>query len=142
LVHPLARAHPERALPKESQRAKLTKAAYPWLVNVPKSITGTGERERRYFTTKTHAETFCQQQRNRLENFGRNSNSMSLSPGQLEQAAMAFARLPKGVSLNQVVSEYLARHDAVARSVTFKTMFERFVESKTNKSAAYKTGLR
>ena len=119
---------------------KTTLEKYPWRVNLPASISANGKRERRFFATKIEATTFCEQQSVRLDNFGRNSTT--LSPGQLEQAAMAFARLPEGVALNVVVSEYLTRHNALARSVTFKEMFERFMESKAGHSAAYQTGLK
>ena len=119
---------------------KTTLEKYPWRVNLPASISANGKRERRFFATKIEAATFCEQQSTRLDNFGRNSTT--LSPGQLEQAAMAFARLPEGVALNTVVAEWLALHDATARSVTFKEMFERFMESKDGHSAAYQTGLK
>lgn len=119
---------------------KTTLEKYPWRVNLPASITQDGKRERRFFATKIEATTFCEQQSTRLDNFGRNSTT--LSPGQLEQAALAFARLPEGVALNTVVAEWLALHDTTARSVTFKEMFERFMESKAGHSAAYQTGLK
>ena len=44
-----------------------TKAHAPWVVNLPPLLSGTAKRERRYFDTKTAAETFCTQQRIRKE---------------------------------------------------------------------------
>ena len=98
---------------------------WPWRVNLPANISTTGRRERRFFETKREAETFCQQQRTRLQNFGRNTST--LTPGQLEEAAMAFDRLrPVGVSLNTVVTDFIARHKAREKSVTFKQLFDAF----------------
>jgi integrase len=80
-------------------------------------------------------------QRTRLANYGRNSST--LTPGQQEEAAMAFDRLaPYSVTLNTVVADFIARQKAKANSVTFKTLFDSFITSKQNKSAAYLRGLK
>jgi integrase len=114
---------------------------WPWRVNLPATISGSGKRERRFFAKKPEAETFCRQQRTRLQNFGRNSST--LTPGQLEEASMAFERLaPFSAPLNVVVAEYIARRDAKARSVTFKALFDAFTASKKNRSEAYLRGLK
>jgi len=113
----------------------------PWCVNLPANVSASGKRERRFFETKAEAQTFAQQERTRLENFGRKSTT--LTPGQLEEAAMAFERIARfGVSLNTVISEFEQRHDARAKSVTFKAMFERFQETKKNKSEEYRRDLK
>lgn len=115
--------------------------ATPWRVNLPANVSSTGKRERRFFKTKGEAETFCQQQRTRLENFGRNAST--LTPGQLEQAAKAFERLAAlGVSLGDVVADFMARRAATEKSVTFNELFARFTDSKKTKSAAYLRGLK
>ena len=114
---------------------------WPWRVNLPAGYTTTGKRQRHFFKTRQEAETFAQSQRIRLDNWGRASSA--LTPSQAEQAAVAFHKLsPYHVSLNTVVVDFIARHDARARSVTFKTLFERFVESKKNRSEAYLRGLK
>lgn len=114
---------------------------WPWRVNLPANVSNSGKRERRFFDTKQEAETFCRQQRTRLDNFGR--NSLTLTPGQQEQAAMAFERLaPFGVPLNTAIAEYVARLEAKKKSVTFSVLFDLFVASKRNRSKAYKTALR
>jgi integrase len=114
---------------------------WPWRVNLPAGYTSTGKRQRHFFKSKSEAETFAQSQRIRIENYGRNSSP--LTPGQQEDAATAFQKLaPYNVELNTVVTDFLARHDARARSVTFKTLFERFTESKKNRSDAYLRGLK
>jgi integrase len=121
--------------------AKSRLLSRPWRVNLPPSISGSGKRERHFFQTCQDAETFCRQQRTRLQNFGRNSTS--LTPVQLEDAAQAFAKLqPHGLSLNEVVASFLSQREAMEKSVTFKTLFERFVASKHGKSEAYLRGLR
>src|ERR1051325_3176361 len=114
---------------------------WPWRVNLPANISSTGKRERRFFDTKQKADTFCRQQRTRLENFGRNSST--LSPGQQEEAAIAFDRLrPYGVTLNAAVADFIARRKAREKSVTFKQLFDAFTSSKKNRSAAYLRGLK
>jgi len=56
---------------------------------------------------------------------------------------MAFQRLaPYGAELNMVVSDFIVRHDARTNSVTFRTLFERFVESRKNRSATYLASLK
>ena len=71
-----------------------------------------------------------------MQNFGRNSTG--LTPAQLEDAASAFEKLgPHGVSLNEVVAQFLRRRATVERSVTFSELFERFVAAKQDKAASY-----
>lgn len=116
-------------------------AKWPWRLNLPAKISSSGKRERRFFATKREAVTFADQQRTKLENFGRNSST--LTPGQQEQAAIAFERLaPYGATLNTVVAEFIERRQAAANSVTFKELFERFTVSKKSRSAAYLRGLK
>lgn len=56
---------------------------------------------------------------------------------------MAFDRLASyGVSLNHVVADYVTRHEARKKSVTFKTLFEMFTATKQKKSKAYLRGLK
>jgi integrase len=114
---------------------------WPWRVNLPANISNSGKRERRFFNSKSEAQTFCRQQRIRLDNFGRNSGM--LTPGQQEQAAMAFERLaPYNVTLNSVVVDFIARRQAIAQSITFEELFERFMGSRKSRSEAYLRGLK
>jgi integrase len=114
---------------------------WPWRVNLPANITATGNRERRFFKSRVEAQTFCRLERTRLANYGR--NSATLTPGQQEEAAMAFERLaPYSVALNTVVADFIARQRAKSNSVTFKALFDSFITSKQNKSAAYLRGLK
>jgi integrase len=114
---------------------------WPWRVNLPANITASGKRERRFFAKKAEAQTFCQLQRVRIENYGR--NAVGLTPGQQEEAAMAFGRLaPYSVALNTVVADFISRQKAKANSVTFKSLFDSFTASKQNRSTAYLRGLK
>ena len=114
---------------------------WPWRVNLPANITTTGKRQRRFFESKQVADTFCRAERIRLDNYGRNSTT--LTPGQQEEAAIAFERLsPYDVTLNTVVADFVARHEAQARSVTYKALVEAFIGSKKNRSKAYLRALK
>jgi integrase len=114
---------------------------WPWRVNLPGNITGTGKRQRRFFESKQAAETFCRVERIRLDNYGRNSTT--LTPGQQEEAAMVFERLsPYNVTLNTVVADFIARYEARTRSITYKALVEAFIVSKRNRSKAYLRALK
>src|SRR6266436_4914640 len=118
-----------------------TKAHAPWVVNLPPLLSSTGKRERRYSGTKKTAEEFCRQQRIRLENYG--TASTSLPAGKIEEAAAALEKLNgTGIGLLQAVEQVLKWKRSRENSVTFKTMFEKFVEAKASRSAAYLTALR
>ena len=113
----------------------------PWCVNVPARISLSGKRERKFFDTKGQAETFATQQRTRVENYG--TSATILSPGQLEQAAAAFEQLkPFGATLGEAVGQYVSWREQAARSVTFKKLFELFMEAKSQRSDAYRRQLR
>jgi integrase len=124
--------------PKET-----TKAHAPWVVNLPPLLSSNGKRERRYFDTKKAAAEFCRQQRIRLENYG--TASTTLPAGKIEEAQAAFEKLQgTGMTLLEAVEQVLRLKTARESSVTFKTMFERFVETKRGKqrSIPYLTALR
>src|SRR4029077_102202 len=100
-----------------------TKAHAPWVVNLPPLLSSTAKRERRYFDTKRAAETFCAQQRIRLENYG--TASRMLPPGKIEEASAAFEKLDgTGISLLEAVGQVLKWKQSRESSVTFKSMFE------------------
>jgi integrase len=119
-----------------------TKSHAPWVVNLPPLLSSTAKRERRYFGTKRAAETFCTQQRIRLENYG--TASTTLPAGKIEQAAAAFEKLNgTGIGLLEAVEQALQWKRTRENSVTFKSMFESFIEAKTGRrSAPYLTALR
>ena len=79
-----------------------TKPHAPWVVNLPPLLSSTAKRERRYFGAKKAAETFCTQQRIRLENYG--TASTTLPAGKIEEAAAAFEKLNgTGIGLLEAV---------------------------------------
>jgi integrase len=119
-----------------------TKPHAPWVVNLPPALSSTSKRERRYFDTKKAAKEFCAQQRIRLENYG--TTSANLPAGKIEQAAAAFEKLNgTGITLLQAVEQVLEWRRRRENSVTFKSMFESFMEAKkNNRSPSYLIALR
>jgi integrase len=119
-----------------------TKPHAPWVVNLPPLLSSTAKRERRYFDTKKAAETFCTQQRIRLENYG--TASTTLPAGKIEEAAAAFEKLKgTGIGLLEAAEQVLQWKRSREKSVTFKSMFESFIDAKKGKrSAPYLTALR
>ena len=90
-----------------------------WKIDLPASLSPTGNRQRFFFETKQEAINFGQEQRTRLGNFG-TAGITGLSPAQLEQAAIAFDSIkPFSVSLNEVVKEWVARRRERDATVTF-----------------------
>jgi integrase len=113
----------------------------PWCVNVPARISESGKRERKFFATKSAAETYGKAHRIRIENYG--TAATLLTPGQLEEAAKAFEQLrPFKATLNEAVAEFMARRSQDGRSVTFKKLFELFIEAKARRSPSYRRQLK
>ncbi len=99
-----------------------------WSVNLPAKVSPNGKRTRHFFETKQAALNYCEEQRIRLVNFGVQGSTL-LSPGQVDQAANALELLkPHGVSLNEVVQEWLSRKRAAEASVTFEAAMDTFKE--------------
>src|SRR5207248_218252 len=118
-----------------------TKSHAPWVVNLPPLLSGTAKRERRYFDNKKTAKEFCTQQRIRLENYG--TASTSLPAGKIDEAAAAFDKLKgNGIGLLEAVEQVLRWKYVRETSISFKTMFDKFTETKGNRSSAYLTALR
>jgi integrase len=105
-------------------------------------LSNTTKRERRYFDSKKAAAEFCRQQRIRLENYG--TASTNLPPGKIEEAQAAYEKLHgTGIGLLEAVEQVLQWKRSRENTVTFKAMFDTFMESKKGKrSAAYLTALR
>ena len=119
-----------------------TKPHAPWVVNLPPLLSSTAKRERRYFDSKKAAKEFCARQRVRLENYG--TASTALPAGKIEEAAAAFDKLDgTGIGLLEAVEQVLHWTRTRETSVTFKNMFEKFMDAKKgNRSLAYLTALR
>ena len=96
-----------------------------WVVNLPERYSETGRRERHFFETKSVAQTFCDQVKTKLENYG--SQAQVLSPSQIEQASQAFEKLSVyKVSLNTVVEDWIARRRQASASVSFAQLMDDF----------------
>jgi integrase len=118
-----------------------TKPHAPWVANLPAALSNTGRRERRYFENKRAAGEFCRQQKIRLENYG--ASSTYLPAGKVEEAQAAFEKLQgAGIGLTEAVEQVLKWKKARENTVTFKAMFERFIEAKSTRSKKYQTDLR
>jgi integrase len=117
-----------------------TKFHAPWVVNLPPALSMTGKRERRYFDAQKTAIEFSKQQRIRLENYG--TASTLLPAGKIEEAQAAYDRLrPLGVGLLVAVDHYLQWRRAREATVNFKELFEKFMESKSDRSEPYRVAL-
>jgi len=67
--------------------------------------------------------------------------STNLPAGKIEEAASAFDKLNgTGIGLLEAVEQVLQWKRTREESVTFKAMFEKFIEAKGSRSAAYSNG--
>jgi hypothetical protein len=87
------------------------------------------------------AAEFCRQQRIRVVNYG--TASTNLPAGKIEEAQAAFERLSgTGIGLLAAVEQVLKWQKSRENSLTFKAMFESFMDAKAGRSSAYRTALR
>ncbi len=115
---------------------------YPWRINIPVGLSDSGKRERRFFSTRIEAQTFADQQKTRIQNFG--ISETGLTAGQREAAASAF-RLLGDVSpqrLVDIVEQFLAREKARTASISVQQLEKEFTNSKKKRSAAYSRQIR
>lgn len=112
-----------------------------WSVSVPPRISTTGKRQRFFFATRQLAQTFCEQTKIRVENFGVKGSAM-LPPSQQEQAANAIAAIePYGVTLNEVVLDWISRRKAANASIPYEAAMDAFLES-DERSDSYTRSIR
>ncbi len=94
-------------------------ATSPWCVNIPARISESGKRERKFFATKSAAQTYGKAHRIRIENYGK--CAALLTAGQLEEAAKAFEQLrPFKATLNEAVTEFMAAAIKTAKASRLK----------------------
>jgi integrase/recombinase XerD len=100
-----------------------------WMVNVPATWSESGKRERNFFVSKEEAQTRCDQIKIKRLNYG--TQVRLLTATQNEQASQALEKLSeyKGVSLNTVVEEWIARRKQAEASVPFERLMEEFADS-------------
>jgi integrase len=112
-----------------------------WKVELPARVTHSGKRQRFFFETRQDALSFCEAERIRLSNHG-TAGMAALSVDQLAQAAMAFETLkPFGVTLNEVVKDWLVRQQAAQASIPFEAAMDAFLEWGT-RSPSYTRSIR
>jgi integrase len=100
--------------------------ARPWKIEIPASIAENGKRGRYFFETKADAANFADEIQIRLKNFGTHGAGIATS-FELEQLALATTALkPFGVTINEVVADWVARRRAADSTVTFKEAFRLF----------------
>jgi integrase len=100
--------------------------AKPWKIELPATISPNGKRSRYFFATKAAAGNFAEEQQIRLKNFGTQGAGIA-SPSELEQLVLATSVLkPFGVSINEVVGDWVAKRQAAEATVTFKEAFQQF----------------
>ena len=112
-----------------------------WKVEIPARYSATGNRERSFFATKQEAENYCAQVRTRLTNFGLQGAGI-LPPADHEQATNALELLkPYGISLNEVVQDWIARKKAAEASITYEAAMDAFLDWR-KRSESYTRSIR
>jgi len=112
-----------------------------WVVNVPPALSPTDRRQELFFTSKVEAVVVCEQLKARRDNFGISLNA--LTPAKIAEAAEAYNILEGlNVSLTTVARDYLRAHKARTASVTFLTLFDQFLNAKSDRSPKYLRELR
>jgi integrase len=89
-----------------------------------------------FFATKAEALTVCNQLKVRQDNFGTSLKSMT--PGRIAEAAQAYGLLDGiNVSLLTAVRSFVDAHNLRNSSVTFLTLFNQYLEEKSDKHPHY-----
>lgn len=117
-------------------KSKKGQGVKSWCLNVPANLSPTGKRQRLFYATKLEAAAACERLQTRKENFG--ISLSSLSPARLAEAAEAFRILdPVHVPLLEVVRNFMAAHKLRSASVTFHSLFDVYLEAKSDRSPKY-----
>jgi integrase len=113
-----------------------------WRLNIPAHLSETGKRQRLYFQTKERALGERERLKARKDNFG--ITLAALSPARISEAAEAYGLLANhpGVSLLSVVKGYIKTTKARTQSVTFRELFNAYLEAKKDRSPEYLRELR
>lgn len=122
-------------------RFEVSKTDKGWLVNVPPSVSDTGKRQQRYFTTRAKADEFASSLKTGLKEFG--ERVRTLSPGAMEDAASAMkVLLPWGVSLATAARFYVESHDARSKAPTLSEAWDSAIKTRSGLSERYQKNLR
>ena len=114
-----------------------------WCVNVPAVLSPAGKRQRLFFGTKLEAETECERLKTRKANFGHSLSSLSAS--RIAEASACYQRLDQeapGVSLSDAVTGFLKRYRTQSSSVPMSTLWDRYIDSRTDSTPGYRQDLR
>ena len=124
-----------------SAKLKPTQLRGKWSVNVPATLSGTGNRRQLFFDTKGEAIAECERLKARKDNFG--ISLAGMTPARIAKAAEAFNLLdPLKIDLLDAVRSHIATVNAMTASVEFGVAFDRFAELKQNKSPKYRQEIR
>lgn len=106
----------------------------PWKIEIPASVSLSGTRERYFFETKNEATEEGRLKKIEIDNHGTKGSKLA-SPAVMEQANLAIAALAPypGVTLNQVVQEWVTRQKARDASRVFSEAAAEFEQHLTVK---------
>src|SRR6516165_9770800 len=117
--------------------------ASQWVVNVPATLSPTGKRQRCFFATRMEAEVECELLKTRKVNFGHSLSKMS--PAQIAEASACYSKLESacpGVTLSHAVGEFIDFYRRRTVSVSLRSLFDAFLESKHEANRNYQRELR
>lgn len=105
-----------------------------WVVNVPASLSDTGRRRRRYFSTRDKAKAECRRLR---ELWTARETSVADIRHSLAEDATAAAEIlsPFGVTLTQAARFYAEHHDARSKAPTLAEAWQRAIDQRPNHRA-------
>lgn len=109
-----------------------------WRVNVTPALSGSGKRERHFFTTKQQARAFVNAEVTRLMNDG--NAGAALGRVERDIAAKAFHRLQQGLPASNpselllAVDAYVAARNRRGRSKAFKEAYEEWMSRTINQT--------
>src|ERR1035437_3921183 len=114
-------------MPKSPQFGYM-KTPRGWLVNVPASISESGNRERRYFTSRDLAKAEAQTLSEKYKKHG--ANAAIIPPGVAEDAVKALEILAgfEGVSLREAARFYKIHHDLRGKAPTLREAWATAIE--------------
>jgi hypothetical protein len=113
------------------------------MLSIPPSLSQSGRRERKYFSTKEEADGEAITIENRHRTHGEMIDE--ITSAQLSQALQAFKLLDEsGVNahLPTIVEEWIQTHKARTASATFLNLFDEFLEAKRDRDPQYLRELR
>jgi integrase len=112
-----------------------------WCVNVPAELSETGARRQLFYETDKAAKIECARLKAKRDNFG--TSLANLSPDQIRQATKAFELLqPHKIELLEAVQSFVEGHKQRTASISFKGLFDQFLEAKTDRNPEYLRELR